>query len=138
VIGAYPTPLEFSVAELNYNHKDRAETLVGVTKYLMKVQSGCRGLSEISRLKEWAETAKPSDSYLMGVRDLGYPVPILRILLGAQAVKPDVHIRRFVSEAVGHTVSDYQALELFERLEGISTATHPLDYAIWERYARGT
>jgi hypothetical protein len=50
LIAQYPTPLEFSIGELNYNHKDRADTLVGVTRYLKQVQSGYPGSSEISRL----------------------------------------------------------------------------------------
>jgi hypothetical protein len=107
--------LEFSVAELNYNHKDRADTLVGVTKYLKQVQAVYQGSSQMSRLKKWAEAAKPSDAYMVGVRGFGLSgFQYLRILLGAQTVKPDVHIRRFVSEAVGHSVSDERSIELFE------------------------
>jgi hypothetical protein len=133
--------LEFSVVELSYNHKERAETLVGVTKYLLKVQSGYQGSSEISRLKEWAEAAKPSDSYTVGVRGFGISgFQYLRILLeAAQVVKPDVHIRGFVSEAVGHPVSDYRALELFETAgKHLGWQLTALDYAVWDRRARGT
>jgi hypothetical protein len=39
-----------------------------------------------------------------------FGISILRILFGAQAVKPDLHIRRFVSEGVGRPVQDVQTL----------------------------
>jgi len=57
----------------------------------------------------------------------------LRMLFGAQTAKPDIHIRRFVADAVRHRVSDAEALTLLEaaaREEGLRLAD--LDYSIWQ------
>ena len=100
---------------MNYGDKKRAETLVGVLRYLLEVQAAFNGPSEASRLADWANQAKPYDYEPLGISGFGLSgFQYLRILLGAQAVKPDVHIRRFVSEAVGRPVQDVQALGLLK------------------------
>jgi hypothetical protein len=35
LIASYPTPLEFSINELNYNDAGRAQILIGVVEYLL-------------------------------------------------------------------------------------------------------
>jgi len=60
------------------------------------------------------------------------------MLLGAKTAKPDVHIRRFVSDAVGYKVGDEEALSLLE--EACAVLKWPLsdlDYVVWETLARG-
>ena len=140
LINEYPNPLEFSAKELNYRDKKRAETLVGVLRYLLEVQAAFNGPSEASRLADWANQAKPHDYELLGISGFGLSgFQYLRILFGAQAVKPDVHIRRFVSEVVGRPVQDVQALALLEAAGKYSAwPLSSLDYAIWEGLARGT
>jgi hypothetical protein len=138
LIHSYPTPLEFSVSELNYRDEKRSLTLLGVTTHFIAVQKSSMDRPEASRLQHWAETAKPSDYETVRVRGFGLSgFQYLRMLFGAQAVKPDIHIRRFVSAAVGRGVDDVTALALLEvagrHLDWKLTA---LDYAIWDRLAR--
>jgi len=60
-----------------------------------------------------------------------------RILFGAQTVKPDVHIRRFGSRAVGQAVGDVEALTLLEVAgEHLAWPLAGIDYAIWDTLAR--
>jgi hypothetical protein len=84
--------------------------------------------------------AEPHDYETLGIPGFGLSgSQYLRILFGAQAVKPDVHIRRFVSEAVGRPVQDVQALVLLEAAsKRLGWPLSSLDYAIWEELARGT
>lgn len=140
LIGTYSSPLEFSVKELNYRHEERATTLVGVLNYLLLAQTGFKGSSEASRLTEWANSVKPFDYEALGIRGFGLSgFQYLRILFGAQTVKPDVHIRRFVSGVIGRAVGDVQALTLLEAAgKHLSWPLSFLDYAIWERLARGS
>jgi hypothetical protein len=140
LINAYTTPLDFSVTELDYRDEGRAETLVGVVKWLLAVQQRFSGASETSRLTQWAVSAKPYDYKMVGVRGFALSgFQYMRMLFGAQAAKPDIHIRRFVSAAIGHSVGDVQALTLLETAcAQLKWPLADLDYSIWDRLARGS
>jgi hypothetical protein len=61
----------------------------------------------------------------------------LRMLFGAQTTKPDVHIIRFVSEAIGRKIADIKALYLLERAaKQAGLPIRELDITIWETGAR--
>ena len=139
LIGQYESPLHFSIAELNYNHEARAQTLVGVVDYLLRVQPQYEGDDERQRLHQWAVTVKPADYLSVGVHGFGLAgFQYLRMLFDAQTTKPAVHIIRFVSEAIDRRVNDVQALTLLE--EAARRADLPIrdvDHAIWQKGARG-
>jgi hypothetical protein len=138
LIRSYPNPLEFSIQVLNYRHEARAVILVQVVEFLIGVQSGFAGSSEASRLREWAIAVKPADYKALGIRGFGLSgFQYMRILFGAQTAKPDVHIRRFVSEALERPIGDLEALTLLEiSCKHLDWPPADLDYAIWEKYAR--
>jgi hypothetical protein len=140
LIGSYPTPIAFSIAELNYRDERRAATLVGVTGYLIKAQAAFSGATEAERLLQWALSVQPSDYWTVGVPGFGLSgFQYLRRLLGAQTVKPDIHIRRFVSSAIGRKVGDVEALAALETAgKRIGWPLADLDYAIWDGLARGS
>lgn len=141
LIMSYPSPLRFSEAELNYRDEGRASVLLGVSEYLLRALdafpektgelSGAK--SEMARLRAWARSVTPDDAWATGVRGFALAgFQYLRMLFGVQTAKPDIHIRRFVSDAVGHEVSDSEALAL---LEAAATKKNlplaDLDYSIW-------
>jgi hypothetical protein len=140
LIQGYQSPLEFSIRELDYRDEARAETLVGVLNYLLTVQRSIAGDSEAERLSQWAESVKPQDYLSVGVPGFGLAgFQYMRMLFGAQTAKPDVHIKRFVSNAVGNNIGDAAALSLLE--EACAILKWPLldlDYEVWEKGARGT
>ena len=140
IIRSYQSPLEFSIQELDYRDEARAETLVGVLNYLVAAQRSIMGDSESDRLLQWADSVKPQDYVSVGVRGFGLAgFQYLRMLLGAQAAKPGVHIQHFISDAVGSEVGDPEALSLLE--EACAVLKWPLtdlDYAVWEKLARGS
>jgi len=140
LIKKYSSPLEFSIKELNYRDEKRAATLVGVSSRLLQVQKVFSGSSETSRLRQWARLAKPSDYEAFGVQGFGLSgFQYLRMLFRAQTTKPDVWIRRFVSDAVGHAVGDSQALTLLEAAgEHLKWSLLAVDNAIWGQMARST
>jgi hypothetical protein len=134
LIKSYESAARFSVEELNYNDPKRAGVLVGVIEYLIREQKDYGGVTEQERLREWAVSVRPSDVSRVGVRGFGLSgFQYLRMLFGAQTAKPDVHIRRFVSDVLGERVGDWRALALLE--EAAKRAGLPLrsiDYVIWE------
>jgi hypothetical protein len=140
LIRRYPNPLEFSIQELNYRHEARAVILVQVLEFLIGVQAKFPGSSEGSRLREWAIAAQPADYQDLGIRGFGLAgFQYMRILFGAQTVKPDVHICRFVSDAVERSVGDVEALTLLEiASKHLGWPLGDLDYAIWDKLARSS
>jgi len=135
LILSYESPLEFSVHELDYRHEARAETLLGVVRYLLDVQTEFEGHDEMARLCGWAEWSRPGDYLMVGVKGFGLAgFQYLRMLLGAQTTKPDVHIKSFVSGVVGRRVSDIEAVMLLERASRrAGLPLRALDHEIWRR-----
>jgi hypothetical protein len=138
LIRSYPSRLEFSIRELNYRDEGRAVILVQVIEFLIGVQAKFAGPSEASRLKKWAITVQPADYQALGIRGFGLAgFQYVRVLFGAQTVKPDVHICRFVSEAVGRPVGEVEALTLLEiASKRLDWPLGDLDYAVWDKLAR--
>ena len=123
--------------ELEYNHSARAETLAGVVNYLIQVEGGFDGANERERLSNWAKQAKPEDYAKVNVKGFGPAgFQYLRMLFGAQTVKPDRHIKKFVSRVIGRGVTDLQAIEYLEQAAKLANLRiREADYGIWEKCA---
>jgi hypothetical protein len=139
LMGSYPSPFEFSAAELDYEDSRRADTLRGVISYLLDVEQNFPGSSELQRLRAWANWARPGDYAFTGVRGFGLAgFQYLRLLLGANTAKPDVWICRFVSESIARPVGPAEALFLLERAaRRANLHLRDIDAAIWSQSARG-
>lgn len=137
LIERHKTPLEFSQKELEYNDKRRAGVLVGVTKYLISAQEIFDGETEMRRLGRWAVSVTSRDYKTPGVPGFALSgFQYLRILFGADTAKPDVHIRRFASEAVGRKIGDEKALALLEAAAArLGWSLCAVDHEIWETRA---
>jgi len=129
---------QFSIAKLNYNDVRREQTLRDVVDYLRGAQARNVGKTEWERLKAWAHSVRPGDFMSVGVKGFGLSgFQYLRMLFGVQTTKPDVHVMRFVSEAVGRSVDDKTALLLLEKAaEQANLPVREVDGAIWEAGAR--
>jgi hypothetical protein len=138
LISSYASAMAFSSAELDYKDQKRANTLLGVVEHLIDAEQDHDGATESDRLKRWAEWARPGDYLAVGVPGFGLAgFQYLRMLFGAQTAKPDVHVIRFVSDAVGHQVTDVRALYLLERAaKSTGLSIRDLDTAIWNSGAR--
>jgi hypothetical protein len=138
LIGRYSNPFIFSVHELDYRDQSRAETLKGVVLYLIGAECQFEGLTEYDRLHQWANSVCPTDSVTVGVRGFGLAgFQYLRMLFGVQTTKPDRHIKHFVSDVIGHTVSDRKALLLLEEAAELAELNlRDVDNLIWQDAAR--
>lgn len=138
MLASFEDPHAFLKQTMRYDDRARAATLAGVVAYLLKEVSA--NAPETDALRNWAEEAKPEDYKKMGVRGFGLAgFQYLRMLFGANTTKPDVHVLRFVSEALGRPVSDVEGLRLLEEAAGSwGLSLRDLDTSIWERSARAT
>jgi hypothetical protein len=134
LIKRYPSPLLFSIQELNYNDEKRAEILINVVERMLQVIKEHPGESEIERLQAWAVSACPQDAYTFGIKGFGIAgFQYLRMLLGAQTTKPDVHITYFISSVIGRAVNQEEAILLLEKVASkIDLPVRLIDNAIWK------
>ena len=123
---------------LNYRHADRAQILSQVVDFIGGTILGDRQPDEVEVLQHWAAAAQPSDYQGLRIRGFGLAgFQYLRMLFGANTTKPDVHICRYVEVAVGHRVSDTEALSLLEEaVRGNLIKLRDIDTTIWEHSAR--
>jgi hypothetical protein len=109
-----------------------------VVAYMLNVQQNDQVTSEWECLHTWAGSVSPADYAQVGVKGFGLAgFQYMRMLLGIQTTKPDVHIKRFVSGVIGRPVNSIVALSLLE--QAAAQAGLPLrevDGAIWQAGAR--
>jgi hypothetical protein len=92
------------------------------------------GISTIEELRDWARasTFKDFEGRVKGLGPAIYHWLVMR--LGVETVKPDVHVLRFVSRAIGRSVSDMEAIAgLEEAARRLGVKANVLDWSIWER-----
>jgi hypothetical protein len=138
LISKYASPDAFVSQVLNYRHAERAETLTGVVKWLATVAGQDSCAEQLSNVERWAANARPNDYLALRIKGFGLAgFQYMRMLFGANTTKPDIHICRYVSNCIGRTLSDIEALQLLERaaLEA-GVLLRDLDTTIWEHSAR--
>ena len=138
LIDSFSSPTEFVKDTLNYRDGPRARVLSGVTDFLVAKAEGAVGSAELARLESWAQDARPEDYRRLGIRGFGLAgFQYLRMLFGGNTTKPDVHILRYVTRAVGHPVTDLAALALLEEVaKSGDLLLRDIDTTIWEHSAR--
>jgi hypothetical protein len=139
-IGRYDAPDGFVRDTLCYRHPDRAVTLARVTAKLLAISEKGEAAAQPAKLKNWAANTPYGGHRAWGIRGFGLAgFQYLRMLFGANTTKPDIRIRQWVAKAVGHPVSDRQALQLLEAAAGeAAVSLRDADTTIWEMLARGS
>jgi hypothetical protein len=111
-----------------YHHWRRAQELRGLVAYFRE-----RNVTDLAALKGWA-VASTADDFVGHIKGLGTAVYHgLVMRLGVETVKPDVHILRFVSDAIGRPVNELDAVEALEEVaKRLDLSPRTLDWSIWE------
>jgi len=119
-----------------YNHQERAAVLYRLVHKLLSFVKNID--NELIELRYWAQDASYTDFKNFCVFGIGIATfQYIRILLGADTVKPDVHIKRFVVDLcnVQH-ISDQIIVEPFDELgKENDISVRLLDKHIWSKYA---
>jgi hypothetical protein len=139
LMDSFPSPAGFVESELNYKDAARAQVLSGVIDYISNEIKRIGMEAEEDALIRWAQEARPQDYLVVRVRGFGLAgFQYLRMLFGANTTKPDVHICRFVGQALNRSVDELTALDNLEQAaEQAGIMLRDLDTTIWERSARG-
>ncbi len=133
-IAGYPSAHAFVRDTLCYNHADRAETLRGVVAKLAVIAGTGAAEEQCTRLEQWAADPSKGDLTASNVKGFGVGgFQYLRMLFGANTVKPDIHICRWVSCRIGREVSPIEALRLLEDAAPFAQVNlRDTDTTIWE------
>lgn len=139
LINSYRSPAAFATDALDYNDPPRAAILRAIVDHLVRAALGRPG-PEPEQLQAWAERARPQDYLTLQIRGFGLAgFQYLRMLLGANTTKPDVHVSRYVATVVGHSVSDVQAILLLEEAAHLlGIRLRDIDTTVWENAARNS
>jgi hypothetical protein len=116
-----------------YHHWRRAQELRGLVAYFRE-----RNVTDLAALKAWA-VASSTDDFVGHIKGLGTAVYHgLVMRLGVETVKPDVHILRFVSDAIGRPVNELEAVKALEQVaQRLDLSPRTLDWSIWEYQRAG-
>jgi hypothetical protein len=111
-----------------YHHWRRARELRGLVMYFRE-----RDITDLDSLRGWATTSTEKDfvGHIKGLGPTVYHGLVMR--LGVETVKPDVHILRFVSGAIGHAVNEHDSVSSLEEVaQRLGVSPRTLDWSIWE------
>lgn len=123
----------------NYNHPDRVRLLYDLCNRLLEISKSYDG-DELTALRNWAKDITVNDYIDFKVNGIGVATfQYIRMLLGANTVKPDVHIKNEISKILGKSVRDVYAVELFEQacLE-LGLMLSDVEHSIWMRKANNS
>ncbi len=122
----------------NYNHPERVKILYDLCNRLIEAASLYKDKNELISLKKWAIQSSVNDYNNFDVTGIGFATfQYIRMLLGANTVKPDVHIKNKISEIVGRRVNDKYAVELFEMAcNELKLNIADVEHYIWKKRAK--
>ena len=121
----------------NYNHPDRVKILYDLCNRLIEISRLYEDKNELTSLRKWASQSSVRDYNNFNVNGIGFTTfQYIRMLLGANTVKPDVHIKNKISEIVGKKIDDKYAVELFESAcRELKLYIADIEHYIWEKSA---
>ncbi len=137
LIDAHASPAEFVRRELRYDDPARAQMLSEVVDFTLTIGHPL-GETELLQIEAWATAAVPSDYQQLRISGFGPAgFQYLRMLFGANTTKPDTHIRGYISDVLGRSVADLEAVNLLEAAsQRLHISARDADTNIWESRAR--
>lgn len=122
----------------NYNHPARVEMLESLTQRFLKYNEANNIQAELEGMQHWANSVSVLNYQDFGVKGIGLATfQYLRMLLGVQTVKPDVHIKKACGLALNRTVNDLEAIELIEQVsKQLGLPATVVDHNIWKKFAQ--
>ena len=110
------------------HHWRRAQELRGLVGYFRE-----RNVTTLRRLRTWAATSQ-QDDFVGHIKGLGPAVyRSLAMRMGVDTVKPDVHVLRFVSAAIGKNASQAEAVDgLTEVAMRLGVPARDVDWSVLE------
>ena len=101
----------------NYNHPQRIEILTTLISKLIKcadIKHSDSSEIELNKLYSWANSINARDYKVFNVPGIGIATyQYIRMLLKAKTVKPDIHIKRYISSVLNRRLNEYDMIDIF-------------------------
>ena len=138
----YQTPIDFLNKEFNYKHKPKsirkANAINSVCEKLCDIINASPSVPEEDAIRQWALQAKPKGYSVWNIKEFRLTgFQWLRVLFGADTVKPDKHILNFLADTLNEKFprSDKKLLEAVDLIEEASAhsefSARDIDRIIW-------
>lgn len=124
----------------NYNHTVRVKMLHNLCERLIEISNLYKAENELLSLRKWASQVSINAYDCFNVAGIGFTTfQYIRMLLGANTVKPDVHIKNEISKIIGRKINDKYAVELFENAcNDLELSTSDIEHYIWKKCANNS
>ena len=117
----------------NYKHAQRIELLRNLLLYFINYKNDNNIKDDLEALKKWGEESSVEKYKDWDIKGIGFTTyQYLRMLCGANTVKPDIHILRTVTNGVGRKLSLKDNVKIIEDISRkMDIKARDLDHAIW-------
>ncbi len=122
----------------NYNDPKRVEILQNLVQKFLQLKKQYGMLDDLETLHKWGKEAKPEEWTTFGIKGIAFATyQYLRILCGANTVKPDIYIQRVFKAAIGKSRPLEEIVEVVEEAaKQMNIPAQQLDYALWSYYSQ--
>ena len=132
-----PEAFSQNILEYSREHPDTRRMMIlrEIVTHLVDAIGECSSIKEEEEaLTKWA-LSKEVSYKVLAIKGVGLATcQYLRMLFGADTVKPDGHIICFVGSTLGRKIYDNEAITYLEKTATrIGIKARILDYAIWKR-----
>ncbi len=123
----------------HYNHPQRVEILKRLIAKFQAIKKDMEIEDDLIAINAWGTKSTIADFDNFDVKGIGFTTfQYLRLLCGADTVKPDIHLRRAVKDATGRPMSKLVTVTLVEETaHELGIPARRLDYALWRYYSQG-
>lgn len=120
-----------------YKHPQRVVILDSLAKKYLRYKDEVCINNDLLAMKDWAKKSSLNEFEKFGVEGIGLATfQYLRMLLGVSTFKPDVHIKKAVSIALGRKLNEMKVIELMEKASEImGVEAIMMDHNLWRFFA---
>jgi hypothetical protein len=116
-----------------YQHLERVLLLRNLLTFFMNFKKAKNINTDQEALKVWADQSSVESFDNWTIKGIGFTTyQYLRMLCGADTVKPDIHISRVIEKGLGRKLSPKESVLIIEKIsKDMSISARSLDHAIW-------
>ena len=120
-----------------YNHVSRVITLEHLVNKFLQIKKDLKISNDLDALHLWGKSSSVDDFKSFNVSGIGFTTfQYIRLMCGADTIKPDIYLKRSVKGAVGRAVTEAETVQIVEgAAKQLAISARQLDYAIWKYYS---
>lgn len=124
---------EYFTSLWNYNHSQRIELLRNLLRYFLNYKKDNNIKDDLETLRKWGKESSVEKFKEWNIKGIAFTTyQYLRMLCGANTVKPDIHILRTVESGVGKKLSLKDSVKIIEDIsKEMDIKARDLDHSIW-------